>query len=148
MTMATNSIGIERLRTLYSILAGIPGDRINLDRFLQHKTGYVPETSEEALHDCGTIACAGGWAAIYPEFVEAGLRLDSGHLRFGYRWGFFALAGFFEMGIDDAKKVFGLGFPGNPHKRLALSRIRSYLLRRGAITKERSRELQRLEMLA
>lgn len=184
--MKTNE-GIERLRTLYGVLAGIPDKVIYLDAyclidgFEVKSSGRV--TMEDIVHTCGSTACALGWAAVYPPFVEAGLHLDkeaypvldgSTHSEFDTLLGSEAGALFFGMSNEDAAAVFGprdcrsefieglalvpdsdpdfasdgdfdVLHPKYSQKRIALHRIRLYLLKVGAITKQRSAELALIE---
>ena len=153
----TNSTGIERLRTLYSVLTGVPEERTSL-------VGWV----RGPRAGCETTYCAIGWAAIYPEFVKLGLTMSgyepvlvspSGEERFK-SWG--AVEEFFGLGYDinsnyrecyalftderetrsfiDADRV-GTQMKMSD-KALVLMRIRNYLLSKGAITPERSEELK------
>lgn len=72
-------------------------------------------TSEENRQpDCKTLACFGGWCAVWPTFVNQGVLLaPTGAPLMGYLWG-----------SDVSKKLFGhtrlfdtMGYPetGNPH---------------------------------
>lgn len=56
--------GRERLREFErEVLAKIPPDRFNIQVFVSTE------------NECGTVACAMGWAAMYPPFVELGFRV-------------------------------------------------------------------------
>ena len=175
-----HSEGIERLRTLYSVLAGIPNKLIALDNYCHLTCDYeeLPNFGERVsfqhvVNHCGSTACALGWAALYPPFVKQGLRLDED----GDPWYFGTTyadgaALFFDMGPIDAGLVFGAHHtlseytsgletvrapesgdeyphsnlhPRYSQKRVALHRIRLYLLSQGAITQERSDELAKFE---
>lgn len=148
----------ERLRTLYSILAGIPFERLDLESFYSGTEKVADLLMAE--HKCGTTACAAGWAAIYPEFVEQGLSskaycntvifedLDWG----GRYYDFSAMARFFGLSYDESIAIFGIKDEESwfskgiePHqctdRRVALHRIRRFLRREKVITKSRSQEL-------
>jgi hypothetical protein len=71
---------------LREMIAGIPGRQINLHAF--YMTNGDP---------CGTIACIAGWAAIYPPFVDDGLRKLGPYVLFRGTSGQFAAAEFFEV---------------------------------------------------
>jgi hypothetical protein len=149
--------GIKRLRTLYSVLAGIPNRRIYLGNFY----GGTQQVGEQFVHNCGTTACAGGWAAVYPEFVAAGLYADEGGtIRFGDATDFSALAKFFDIDYSDVCEVFDTAAASDftkgldedsiyygeiSDKRVALHRIRLYLRKQRAISKKRSKELAAFE---
>lgn len=64
-----------------------------------------------AKHPCGTVACIGGAACMYPPFMEEGLRLDArgypslaslGGTLLAYR----ALQAFFDLDYDDTHHLF------------------------------------------
>lgn len=133
---------IERLRTLYAMMAGIPGRQINLDSWRREK-------GDEKF--CGTIACTFGWAATYPPFVAQGLRynkcgdpmfVDKYGLEF---YGFQAAGKFFGLTQDETGDLFGMNLNDSSHRLEALRRIRAFLYRKGAITDRRNQELMRQE---
>ena len=58
--------GRERLREFErEVLAKIQPENFNIQVFV----------SMEAKNECETVACAMGWAAMYPPFIELGFRL-------------------------------------------------------------------------
>lgn len=66
----------ERLFELRSMMEGIPDTQVDLQVWVR-----VGCTAEEGYltvekHQCGAIACALGFAAQYPPFVEQGLTLS------------------------------------------------------------------------
>ena len=65
-------MNIERLTKLAELLDTVPPDRFNMDYW-----GLTPRGGPEELNivECGTSACALGWACSIPEFRAAGLRL-------------------------------------------------------------------------
>lgn len=155
------TVGIERLKTLYAVLAGVPAPRLNLDTFYETNRGDDSERPEELLQEgfCNTTACAGGWAAVYPEFIAQGLFLDEdASIIYGEHQHFEALAKFFDLpygiedfifGCKDTQSFYsrGLDVFRATDRRVALHRIRTYLLDKGAITKQRSAELMAQEAI-
>lgn len=71
------SAGIERLRTLYSMLAGLPDEKVDLFGWRRSYVGgsFVSGVCDALLLDqgCGTTGCAVGWACAFPEFQKDGL---------------------------------------------------------------------------
>jgi hypothetical protein len=148
-----NKTHMNRLRTLYSVIAGVPEGRIDLYHW----------------HSCGTAACAVGWACEYPPFQEEGFafktpthRSETGSPAYGDRLGWGAVSSFFGMSSEKASMVFmstrsqdtyavfrftdqnvpvSKGVPNISDKRLVLMRIRNYLHEIGAITTARNQEL-------
>lgn len=79
--------GAERLRLLYSLIPGLP--RENFKMAAWRMDGSLNDTVSDACllrgaakHDCGTTACAVGWAGVHPQFREWGLRFDRDGMRF------------------------------------------------------------------
>jgi hypothetical protein len=162
--MISEEVGIERVKTLYSVIAGVPNKYVNLDAFVDVRNVYIKDKPNievtDIIHNCGTSACVGGWAAIYPPFVDAGLSID---FRGGitvdgncFASNFEALEKFFSIdssvldpAIFDERCEHGPFAPDLPSnasdKQIALHRIRLYLLEKGAITEERSKELAKFE---
>jgi len=70
-------IRTDLLETLKEFLKSIPAERFNLLfwRNKSVKTGLFI-SDMELYTDCGTSACAMGWAAALPEFKEAGLSFE------------------------------------------------------------------------
>lgn len=72
--------------------------------------------------DCGTVACAVGWAASDPEFQAEGLRLvgdeDDSIPQFCGWTGFEAAALFFECGMHNAEGVFSPGGYEKPYEEI------------------------------
>lgn len=127
-------VHIERLRTLYSIMAGIPrsivymsawrtdGTRgvvgsgfgvqtnVNNEDLKKHAAGHL---IKEQGHGCGSAACALGWASAYPEFNDAGLTVhpSSGYPLFitpngNQKLGGDAGAFFFGISIAESESLF------------------------------------------
>jgi hypothetical protein len=64
---------------------------------------------------CGTIRCAGGWAAVDPEFMKQGLRWDMWESRIIVEErpildGFGALGYFFGLDVLETSRLFGPGY--------------------------------------
>ena len=170
------AVHIERLRALYAMIAGIPEERIELETWRARIVKpYDPNWSKEVTNkdllsqDCGTLACAVGWACAHPEFQKQGLGWYGGspiYRRRGglRRLGWEAVESFFGIRYGLAKFLFSVEnipysdvgtmaalFNEYPlvkradAKRTLLKRIRTHLLHIGAITQERNRELALLE---
>lgn len=118
----------ERLRELYSMMAGIPDERVDLSRW-----------------KCGALACAGGWACQYPPFIADGLMLKNGEPFFEDEG--FALQAFFGLTNNSAADLFDsrFEFEGLPDRRVFLIRLRNLLVAQAIITQARSDELARNE---
>lgn len=73
----------ERLTELHKLLLSIPEGKFNINFWARGKDGQGSFTKEEAeafsLEDCSTAACALGWAASHPPFMEQGLSLVTLH---------------------------------------------------------------------
>jgi hypothetical protein len=148
-----NATGVERLRTLYAMMAGIPATKINLRIWRSDQ-----ENRKSNVHACGTTACAVGFATAFPDFVDQGLSwsINQGVPLFYGLIGFRAVESFFGVDCRDARALFNQGNSGDRHinaedpvhpagsqdKRRVLARIRNILLRNGSITEERCKELQ------
>lgn len=171
----TRAEGIERLRTLYAVLAGIPADKNRLYTYVHAEHDVrSPPTAKSVAKSCGSTACALGWAAMYPEFNELGLTLER-YSELPYFNGTFdgASTRFFCLTEPESLVLFGprapvfdgswstykaarklrkLLYAGLPwlstavsDKRIALHRIRKFLEHTDAITPERSAELEAIE---
>jgi hypothetical protein len=76
--------GIARLREFEGeVLAKIPPLRFDIRRFVDEETVLRDPAGISSLEeywgtDCGTVACAMGWAAMYPPFVELGFQVSRG----------------------------------------------------------------------
>ncbi len=150
--MVSKKEGAERLKTLYSILDGMPDDRCRLRVW----RGLDCGTS------CGTVACAGGWATLYPPFQAMGLswRVVSNAPLFDGLISFPAIDAFFGIhdrnltitmftggrgGQDDSHPLGEVRDEGEHHVRserlVIMRRIARYLLLTGSISKSRYAEL-------
>lgn len=156
-----SAVYIQRLRTLYAMMAGIPANRVNLRSW---RCGMSPgATSDEGMlgHQCKSTGCAIGWACAYPEFNAQGLHWDGGPTLLVRRTGtrltdwraveeFFGLSACqAEYLFYDEKRPYDLNSPCKEsqfahlkcHKRLILARIRYHLYAIGAITHDRYLQL-------
>jgi hypothetical protein len=146
-------IHVERLRTLYSMMAGIPSEAIDMDDWRRTETGPWRRAGDSCLTDdkllkgCGTAACALGYAAAYPEFKAQGLHYDLGGYRpapvFNGRGGFDAGVAFFGLNREESWELFKKvqSTSGKSHKQVFLQRLRALLLAKKIITPARNFEL-------
>lgn len=161
----TRAEGIERIRTLYAVLAGIPNKHMRLSMWINVEHPYAgTPTARKLVHNCGSTACALGWATLYPEFQKLGLRANIDERpMFGDHGGYVAAQEFFCLSEDEAHVLFGakVGSLGSftlrralyegadgfcwSDKRIALHRLRRWLELTDAITPERSAELAEIE---
>jgi hypothetical protein len=104
--MKKNSI--ELLKDAYAIIGGIPSNRFDLRAFQQVRSGGGVAKRAKEIH-CGTLACAGGWLALHPQFNRLGLRADreGRPTRKGDDYPFSALATTFGLTLGDTQRLFG-----------------------------------------
>jgi hypothetical protein len=128
----------ELLKDAYAIIDGIPDKVFHLAAWVTRKG--------KAL-DCGTVACAGGWLSMHPQFNDMGLKLNAE--RFPVLRGLQAigaLAALFNLEYSDALDLFGMRpICGGPRrydppnadrlsdKELWKARVRNFLNRMGAL---------------
>lgn len=125
----------QRLSALADFLDTVPAENFNIDTWASTKgSRYMRESAVEKLFtetaehwdarelrvetnvdgalECGTAACAVGWAAINPEFRAQGFTLKrepgASHLQpsYGGRSGWSAVDAFFELSGKDADILF------------------------------------------
>lgn len=159
----------ERFKELYAMLDGLPSTKVDLKGWRYDSTAksdYIRRVSDkELLEECGTAACAVGWACAYPPFMAQGLHWSYNNYPI-YRanaqetyssWG--AVEQFFGLGECMDEYLFlttrecypgSRGMPDEDVSRfvhikddreLVLARIRYHLLKTGEITQERYDEL-------
>lgn len=134
---------VENLCMAYSIMAGIPAERIDLDVLRRYRREQSIINDEDLLQGCGNVACVGGWLSAHPYFQAQGLRYEtSGMVTLNRR----------AVLWDVSCELFGTGIIFSAayqhpaaQKHEALERIRYALLRVGAITPERDDELAQEE---
>lgn len=107
---------IQRLTTLVALLATVPPEKFDMTNWRQETQdddGGGPNLGESLLTDkklrdpgCGTSGCAVGWACALPAFKRQGLKWSDGTPAFnGYR-GWSAVTEFFELGREQADRLF------------------------------------------
>lgn len=161
MSTVTPELRDHRLRTLYQMMSGIPESVIYMncwrDAGRDSAVPAVPKLTDRALlrrtvkdPECGTTACALGWACAYPEFKAAGLKFST-HLGYPvfkgggqYRYYHEAGAAFFGLTQKQSVDLFGVEYNSTKsHKKVFLRRLRSLMLDFNMITKQRCRELEK-----
>ncbi len=104
----------KRLRTLANYLESVPKERFDLHSW-----------------DCGTTACAVGYACKIPEFEQAGLGLgSSGQPTYNGRcFGFTAAAKFFGISSENAHKLFDANYyrEGRDGVKAVVNKIRRFI---------------------
>lgn len=105
-------MNIENIRLVRNVIANLPPERFNMNYW----AAYVENEDDvenivEVLHNCGTVACIGGWTnAIFGDETEStydaakhlGLSDRTAHSLF-YPWGI--SKSFDEITIDEAIQV-------------------------------------------
>jgi hypothetical protein len=102
-------VKIELFKDAIAVIRGIPKKRIDLDGWQQNSLPGDDDSAAENASQikCGTIACAGGWLALYPPFQELGLHPDAtGVPCYGDHTAMAALARFFEISELQARALF------------------------------------------
>jgi hypothetical protein len=140
----SRSAGIERLRQFEKeVLEKIPALRFSIQVFVDEDSVLKdPEgisSLEEYWNDeCGTVACAMGWAAMYPPFTELGFKLtrdEEGRLLGGVefwdgrvgikRCGMEAVETFFSLSLEEASYLFhGLSYTEKKDEEVDLGEVR------------------------
>lgn len=88
--MALSKLAVRRLTKLADFMDALPKmatEHFNMGAFINHHGDHdIPSgpVTRETLLDCGTTACAFGWAATCPPFVKAGLQMRPFKERLGY----------------------------------------------------------------
>jgi hypothetical protein len=161
-----NNVNFARLRELYAVIEGIPSSGIDLNDWKNRELMASEKrilNGQRSPHKCGALACAVGWASLYPPFNELGLNsymtaapVFSGQP--GTPFGWYAVMDFFGLDEEEAYGLF-LNLPGTGRLKLlgmrdtddvgtdkerVLRRIRSFLVRKKVITRKRADELARL----
>lgn len=72
-----NKPNLRRLATLALYLRKIPVKKFHIQYWIAKGPGVV-SISPPDLHECGSVACAGGHACFIPSFRRAGLRMRRG----------------------------------------------------------------------
>jgi hypothetical protein len=88
----------ERLQQMVTMLRGLPEEK--------------RENFNLTDWNCGTTACAVGWACLDPVFIEQGLTFDSLRIapEFMGNDGWYAVKTFFDITFDQSRKLFDIGY--------------------------------------
>lgn len=132
---------------MYSILPGLPEAQFNLENWNNSGSRFNGWYAKRPDTDCGSSACAVGWATYYPEFIEQGLKRTAfaGAPAFMGEEAWDAVTAFFGLTHDEAQLIFGSDKYGRPAIREVMKQIRLYLLKKNVITVERNDELDAME---
>lgn len=100
----------ERLLTLVKFLKNLHlpiNCNFDMNSWGKRKIQELDLSVDEVPEECGTRACAIGWACSIPEFKTAGFQLDLGNAPFfeGKR-SYTAISHFFEIKEDTAVNLF------------------------------------------
>lgn len=112
-----SKLAVRRLTKLADFMNALPrsaNKHFDMNHWFDHDGDHVvriPQSgaTQEHLMDCGTTACAAGWAATIPEFNRKGLKLINGEIRFGRLNAsndYAALKNFFNIDRNDASYLF------------------------------------------
>jgi hypothetical protein len=103
--MALSKLAVRRLTKLADYMAKLPASankHFNMGSYFDHNGDHqlVADNglTKKHLMDCGTTACAFGWAATVPAFRKAGLSMDAE--------GEFSLRGCASIYCDEIAKTF------------------------------------------
>ena len=94
----------ERLEHLILILEDVP------DTLFDMSVWSGPECIPKMFPDCGMVGCAGGHAAMDPEFNEMGLKLVEGVPVYKSFAGFDAIQTFFCLTMEQTQYIFNPDF--------------------------------------
>jgi hypothetical protein len=144
---------VDRLMKLHDLLSAIPDEKFELDNWAKRsptamglgraKGKKVLDFTKAIQTDCGTTACACGWATTIPEFNALGFKMvdfHNGHssangmIEFEmdgvYSRGISAAALFFEIDYDDASNLFiPSNYPyGQRDRQDVMKRIRAFVV--------------------
>lgn len=139
-----NAIGKRRLLKLAEFLetAKIPRKRFDMSTWAEAQGDSC--VADVQLKDCGTAACACGWATTIPSFRKAGFRLvydpdspDLPDLQFGEDKEFAAVEAFFNLEECDATSLFRAEAyeEGRATPKRVAKRIRSFVAKHAAEVK-------------
>jgi hypothetical protein len=144
----------NRLKTLYQVIGGIPSAVIDMDSWRNNANFGDPDDKEliksaKSERNCGTTACALGWACAYPTFKRAGLRWDTWMSTPAYKNETDFAGGGLFFGITEGQAealfspTYGLGLDKRTEQKYVfLKRLRRLMVDLEIITPERSLELE------
>jgi len=69
------AVKTKRLLKLADFLEKLPRKRFGYDTWISSPEDLLAKGTEDDLKNCGTTACALGWACVMPEFRRLGLRM-------------------------------------------------------------------------
>lgn len=124
----------ELLKDAHAIIDGMPAENVNLNSWRRTDRGAT----------CGTIACAGGWLTLHPQFKALGLLYARSAENVIFKnpvdgnithTGWSALAQVFSLTKEDAERLFGGAWlePLPTHRSVFLRRIRDFLEEHGQL---------------
>lgn len=80
--MTTIATGNRRLLKLADFLEKLPSEKFDISNWASNEKfeadSWIAPNMSALEKDCGTVACALGWACIMPEFRRLGAYLDEG----------------------------------------------------------------------
>ncbi len=103
-----SKLAVRRLTKLADFMDALPAKarkHFDMGTYFDHEGGHSVRSPYAALKkfDCGTVACALGWACMVPEFRRGGLRFNrSGSPTFKGTWG----ETFFTEGDEEAEFIY------------------------------------------
>lgn len=140
---------INRLTILADYLRdNVKKEKFSLDSWV--KTYGVMATEDAAIaaavkHDCGTTACAFGYAACIPKFRKAGLKYEYDYdgmaiVIFKNTYGLYAAEDFFNITNDESYYLF------DPYNYSEGRKGKSYVVRRiHALVRKSEKQLAKLQ---
>lgn len=84
----------------------VPADHFDLREWREGDDGRNVSDGDLLNHECGTVACAVGWACALPEFKAEGLSYDGAMPDFKGSTHFCAVNDFFEIGYAGSRHLF------------------------------------------
>lgn len=118
----------ERREHLAAFLDTLPDDYLCLDGWYRHGKQQVPVIVSDVVlpPECGTAACAVGWACCLPAFNAEGLVRDIDSPKFGDLLGWPAVRRFFGLYREEAYYLFKTSaYVCSPSPQTVAQRIRS-----------------------
>lgn len=118
-----SKLAVRRLTKLADYMQALPKKaeaHFSMTRWFRRSGGHKIQDPSLALKnfDCGTVACAAGWACAIPAFKKAGLRMSTDkygvddivfgefRARGSHSNQFLSLRKFFDIDADAAKNLF------------------------------------------
>ena len=129
----SSNIGIQRLLMLADFLETVPEKKFDITVWRYAKNSRPDISDENLTTECGTVACAVGWACALPEFRKMGLWYDfypiyqiPGTEMKYEAWG--AIQQFFDLDLGQSMCLFHSSAYGKERgtRENVVSRIREY----------------------